>query len=148
MTDERSHATRLLDDVPASEDAFGGHKRIAHAILKLVRDEKGGRAIALVGSWGSGKSTVVKLLQLATKQPSDRKSDTEVFVFDAWVHEGDPLRRSFLESLISHLQQKGWVDKERWNKKLEQLANKRKETKTKSSPVLTAKAVPFLLLAY
>ena len=45
----------LLDDLPATKDAFGAHERIALSICDLVTTETGGKAIALVGSWGGGK---------------------------------------------------------------------------------------------
>lgn len=57
--------TILLDDVPATEDAFGPHKRIADAIVSLVTSEPGGRAIGVEGGWGSGKSTVVAFVRNA-----------------------------------------------------------------------------------
>ncbi|RLB33490.1 MAG: hypothetical protein DRH12_18340, partial [Deltaproteobacteria bacterium] len=59
---EKECPTHLLSDLPASEDAFGGHARVARAIAKLLEEEEGGKAIALIGTWGSGKSTVVKIL--------------------------------------------------------------------------------------
>ena len=83
--------TTLLDDSPATSDAFGAHQRIAGAVLQLVENEPGGKAIALIGQWGSGKSTVVNLAQNAAPK------NVGVFVFDAWAHQGDPLRRTFLE---------------------------------------------------
>ena len=83
---------RLLDDAPASEDAFGSHKRIANALTQIVKEEQGGRAIALVGTWGSGKSTVIKLLgQNLEANPQDYK----LVCFDAWSHENDPLRSAW-----------------------------------------------------
>jgi predicted KAP-like P-loop ATPase len=84
----------LLDDLPAKVDAFGAHARIAQSIRELIATEPGGKAIALVGSWGGGKSTVINLLRAGEESKADGLA---VFVFDAWVHEGDPLRRTFLE---------------------------------------------------
>ena len=43
--------------------------------------------------------------------------DVKVFTYDAWTHQGYPLRRAFLEELISSLQTKnkeedaGWLSK-------------------------------------
>src|SRR5205809_57795 len=101
--------TRLLSDEPVSSDAFGPHKRIAHAIAELiVSNEAEGLSIGLEGSWGSGKSTVAKLLtDLITPE-----KNTAVVSFDAWAHEGDPLRRTFLENLIRNLP-KMWIDQEK-----------------------------------
>jgi len=133
--------TRLLSDLPADDDAFGSHKRVAQAIVNLIKEEEGGKTIALIGAWGSGKSTVVNFL----KNELQDFRDTAVFVFDAWAHEGDPLRRSFLERLVGFLGQdgNGWLkdkkksDKERWDKKLKQLSNAFEETEIKSTPYLT-----------
>ena len=57
MGDSISCPTKLLDDLPADRDEFGSHQRVANAIAELVRNEEGGKAIALIGPWGSGKST-------------------------------------------------------------------------------------------
>ena len=92
--------TRLLDDAPSNIDAFGAHQRIANALSDLIQHEEGGKTIALTGSWGSGKSTVVRLLSSALSETSANEGTAKVFVFDAWAHQGDPLRRTFLEHLI------------------------------------------------
>lgn len=125
--------TRLLPDSPADDDHFGPHDRIASAIVDIVADESGGRTIALAGDYGSGKSTVIRLLK---KKLSDSKSHA-VWVFDTWAHEGDPLRRTFLESLISYLIEKEWVDRGSWQKRLRRLAFRRKQIATKTVPRLS-----------
>lgn len=90
----RKCPTKPLLDLPAGEDAFGPHERIAEAIEELIASEDGGKSIALTGPWGSGKSTVVSLLK-GLFRDDNRILKCEVFVFDAWSHQGDPLRRSF-----------------------------------------------------
>lgn len=132
--------THLLDDLPAHSDAFtsdgdvGPHQRVADAIAELIEsDEEGGKAIGLEGSWGSGKSTVVRLL-------IDRfsKNDNQtVVLFDAWAHEGDPLRRTFIESIVKELCEYSWADKRTWKKRLDELANRRKKTQTLTTPNTT-----------
>lgn len=90
----------LLDDKPTKEDlAGGGHKRVADAIARLIEREQGGKAIALEGTWGSGKSSVVQMLEEACCK------DTLVYTFDAWKHEGDPLRIAFLRGLFQRLKE-------------------------------------------
>lgn len=124
---------RLLDDKPSDNDATGGgHKRVAEAIARLIERERGGKAIALEGSWGSGKSSVVRMLGVAFTEfaeeakksnkkkdpkPQDRTNHDEqlptdylVYTFDAWKHEGDPLRVAFLRGLVDELHGKGWLD--------------------------------------
>ncbi len=55
MSEAERKAVHVLEDSPALEDAYGSHKRIADAIVNVVTTEKGGKAIALIGNWGSGK---------------------------------------------------------------------------------------------
>ena len=89
---------KLLREEVASQDAFSQktHEHIADSIVSLIENEKGGTTIGLEGSWGSGKSTVISLM-------TEKLSNAKVFIFDAWAHEGDCLRRVFLESLLTHI---------------------------------------------
>jgi ABC-type transport system involved in cytochrome bd biosynthesis fused ATPase/permease subunit len=80
----------VLSDDPSNVDAFGIYDRLVAAIAATVVKDKGGKAIGLVGSWGSGKSTVIQLLEARLA-----KTDVCLWQFDAWAHEGDPLRRTF-----------------------------------------------------
>ena len=112
----------LLTDVPVDSDNFGGHDRVASSIAQLIQTEIGGKAIALTGHWGSGKSSIVKMIQKKLGEYG------YVFVFDAWAHESDPLRRSFLEKIILFFKEKDLIDnKKLLEDKLDELA-KRKET--------------------
>ncbi len=126
--------TVLIPDRIATEDAFR-HEEIGHAIADMIRGNDGGCAIALTGSWGSGKSTVVSLLAEELKK-SERPVQT--FVFDAWAHQGDPLRRTFLEKLIDwcHGELKWTTGKKDWNDVIEELARRKEVVKTESSPRL------------
>ncbi len=94
--------THLLDDIPSSRDELGAHERVAGALADLVDRESGGKAVAIEGSWGSGKSTIVEILR--------QRFPERVFVFDAWSHEGDPLRRAFLNELIDFFVETGKLD--------------------------------------
>lgn len=134
--------TRLIDDAPAETDAFGPHRRIAEAVTQLVRDERGGQAAAIVGRWGSGKSTVIQLVRgFLASDPGAR-----VWVFDAWAHEGDLLRRAFLESLSRYLDGSdrvageggsSWLDQKGWQQRREELARRSKTSKQTSTPILS-----------
>jgi hypothetical protein len=145
-TDEPVCKTVLLDDVPADRDEFHGpHQRVADAITDLIQNEPGGRVIGLEGGWGAGKSTVVSFAKNALQQ----KDDTLVITFDAWAHEGDPLRRTFLEAIVENLTRKGWGGD--FQDLLSQITNRRKitETKVASKPTLLAKitAIALVLVA-
>ncbi len=125
--------THLIPDAPADEDAFGPHSRVANAIADLVRSERGGKTIGLEGGWGSGKSTVVNLL----RSELESEPNIAVAVFDAWAHQGDPLRRTFLERLIAVVLERKWADRRRWTKRAEELARRRRITETRDVARLT-----------
>ena len=97
-----------------------------------------GRSIALVGDWGSGKSTVVELLK---KQLSN--TQTHLFIYDAWAHQGDSLRRAFLDDLIVSLDGKLAADK--LIEISEKIWNRTETTTTTKEPVLRRHAKALLL---
>ena len=127
--------TRLLADTPAEADAFGSHERVARAIAEVIQTESGGKAIGLEGGWGAGKSTIVKLISQELAQ--EKESDHKIAVFDMWSHQDDPLRRTFLESLITHVQEFDWVNGGKWDGRIEELTRRRREDRTKIVPRLT-----------
>jgi hypothetical protein len=132
----------LLSDDPSSVDAFGAkaHENVAGAIADLIENEPGGRVIGLEGSWGSGKSTIVQLLRdrlLREQESPDSQPGARVVVFDAWAHQGDPLRRSFLETVIKELESAEWLSTERASEFCEQLAGKSSEKHTTSTARLS-----------
>lgn len=131
---------KLLSDVPAKVDKFGPHQRLATAIAHLVTTEDGGKCIGLEGGWGSGKSTVIQLLRREL-EPEDctdgRPANSLVVVFDAWAHQGDPLRRTFLEKLIDRVVAK-WLPEqgEHWATKKQELGKQKTEANTHTEPNL------------
>ena len=144
MTDSGHRRTRLLADEPALEDTFGGpHERLATAIADLIGNEDGGKAIGLEGGWGAGKSTVVRLV--TQKLEEHDPEGTHVVVFDAWAHQGDPLRRTFLEKVIRRLQEARWVRRETWDEHVEFLTKRRREETQRVIPQLTGYGVTFAL---
>lgn len=134
--------TKFIDDTPPPRDQLraggdGGHDLIAKAIANLIRsNEEGGKLIGLEGRWGSGKTTIVNLMRRHLASEST-ESGTTVFVFDAWAHERDPLRRRFLESLIAHFQDVGWIEETHWDDVVATLSERRKRTRTHTVPRTT-----------
>lgn len=130
--------TLLRTDDPAAADDFGTHQRLADVLSETISDEEGGRAIALVGPFGSGKSTIVYLLKLALSGKKDEETQTKVFTYDAWTHQGDPLRRSFLEELRNFLVENvEWLRADDLKAEFESLEKRRQETETRSVPDIT-----------
>jgi len=113
--DAQQCRTHLIEDTPELSDLLapsgeiGPRERVAKSIAELITSgEAGGKIIGLEGGWGAGKTTVINLVEShLTGDPN-----ITVFSFDAWAHEGDPLRRTYLESLIRHFRsaRKGWID--------------------------------------
>lgn len=93
---------KMLDDHPTSTDRFGAHQRLARAIHSVICRNSGGKTISIEGEWGSGKSSVIKLLE----QEVAKVNDITLITYDAWAHSGDPLRRAFLNTIIDVLSQK------------------------------------------
>ena len=134
--------TVLIHDEPSTADALDGpHRRVADAIAGMIEDEAGGKVIGLEGGWGSGKSTVVNLVRVHL----EHKTNFAVVLFDAWAHEGDPLRRTYLERAIHDLMEKTWVDPATWREKLKRLAGKHRDTTatTVSEPTGLGRALAF-----
>ena len=89
---------KILSEDVATQYLFEDqtHERVSENLYQTIKDASKGVTIGLEGSWGSGKSTVIKLLK--DKLAKNNEEKTLFFMFDAWAHDGDPLRRIFLES--------------------------------------------------
>lgn len=113
--------TNLLRDDPSDVDAFGTHETIASLICDEITHSHDGRSIAIVGDWGSGKSTVIRLLKQKLEKTEPLRP--HMFVYDAWAHEGDPLRRAFLDDLIYSLEADGYLSHDEAKEKKRQAWN-------------------------
>ena len=91
--------SEFLTDFPLTdpnESKMAIHQHIASEIANEINDEDTPSSIAVIGEWGSGKSTVLRFLE---SELSSKKQPVVFFVFDAWTHAGHALRKDFLLSL-------------------------------------------------
>lgn len=142
----------FLDDVPCYEDsAFEIHNKVADAIVDEIENNSPAN-IAILGEWGSGKSTVLNYVK------AKLDSDAIFFTFDAWAHSGDSLRRNFIESLnaaIIAAHEVGQSDESEAKKLVERLRTESQsitermygtETITSTSEQSSLKPIPASLL--
>jgi hypothetical protein len=131
-------AIKFIRDVPADDDFFDTHTRVAEAIINAIGGNSEIKVVGLLGRWGSGKSTVAK--KIVSLLEGRKDSGFRIFIYDAWLHQSDPLRRSFLESLIGNLVRAGAIAKGKWTKELEKLSAPVEDTRTIETPSLSSDA--------
>ena len=133
LDDERSqtHFPVFIGTSPVGKDLFDGkaHDAIATSIADLIcSNQTSNKLLGLDGAWGSGKTNLTKILE-------SKLADTHhVFYYDAWGHQEDLQRRSFLEELTANLCSNELIDPDIWKNKLKDLLSRQQETKTKTIP--------------
>lgn len=89
-----------LSDEPINLDSnqFAIHKVISEAIYSEIfrKHPSSNHRIALIGDWGTGKSTIISFLE---NQIYINQNSVCYFSYDLWSHSGDLLRRNFLKEL-------------------------------------------------
>jgi hypothetical protein len=133
--------TIFLPDKPAEKDEFGSHQTVVDSIVHIIRTQKGEKLIALLGGWGSGKSTIVELLEKRLKGENGNNQtadDNAVFIFDTWACGEDPIRYVLLRELIRYLKNIEWIsakDKEELDNRLTVVSAKKEESKRIEGPL-------------
>jgi len=134
---------KVLEEKTVPKDQFEEktHEKVAETLYNLItKNSDKGLTIGLEGGWGSGKSTVISIL----KDELEKLDDTKYFYFDAWSHEGDPLRRVFLESLIEQVD----IENEKLREIADEITNKKKITKVKSKQTITGLGKIFAVTSF
>ncbi len=107
MNDVERESRRItfLSDQPLGADREQemrfGHPSIVENLKGIVLSCPTPFTIGLHGKWGTGKTTILDALKRRFYG-----TDTAAIKIDAWKHEGDALRRTFLQDTISQLQEK------------------------------------------
>lgn len=88
-----------------ANDSFGIHSVYAKLLLKITRTATTPFCVALYSNWGTGKTSVAKMLQsLALKG-----KDVAVIYLDVWKYSSDPLKRWILLETARQLAQQNIV---------------------------------------
>lgn len=97
----------MWSDVETSEDLLG---YTVHAnLLKqvIMEDRNLPVTIGLYGDWGSGKSSILKILQNKIEEDYDSKDDSVVIYFDGWSFESfDDAKMALMQGIVDKLKEK------------------------------------------
>lgn len=95
---ELESLANFLPDAPLEKETYDaarfGHNGVAETLRAIVKRCEAPFTIALYGSWGTGKSSVVGLLKGCLE-----KDDIPTIVVDVWKYQDDPLRRTVLHEM-------------------------------------------------
>jgi hypothetical protein len=127
-----ARGVRFIRERGEPTDEFGAHSRLAQALGRALTDNPPLQVVGLLGKWGSGKSTVVHLVEAELHDKAVR-----FFLYDAWLHQSDAPRRAFLEELMRWTARQALGDVKPLQDKLDQLLGKSEKTETTVTPTLT-----------
>ncbi|WP_412560903.1 P-loop NTPase fold protein [Winogradskyella sp. MIT101101] len=97
---------KFLEERPFAGDKTNnklqfGHEKIVSTLKDIVLRSPQSFTIGLYGDWGTGKSTIITSLRKELYE-----SEVPLILFDVWKHEGDALRRTFLNTVVNDLKKK------------------------------------------
>ena len=130
-----SQAIKFIRDEAAEEDFFGAHSQVGRAIADTILTNPDMKIIGLLGPWGSGKSTAVKQVEIHLQK--DKTVQTHVFIYDAWLHQSEPPRRSFLEAFLKFLTAKDLTQESSWEGEIKRVLGLIDEKITTTTPTMT-----------
>ena len=144
---------KYISKAPCGEDLFVGqaHQKTAEQIAQKILGAKKSLMIGIEGSWGSGKSNLITMIEKELHKKDESKAAKAIFFnYDAWGHQNDMPRRAMLEELTSKIVQTTQALKEGkredWEGRKEKLLAKRKKTSTKTIPKISMGVLVFALM--
>lgn len=141
--------SKILQDSPSEIDEFGGkgHERTANALVDALDQlaHKDG-AVGLEGSWGAGKSTVIKIAEKKLAARQDTSQKYALFTFDLWAHQSDDFRRAFLESFVAWLEAQNFLTKGRLEEARDSIRDRVKSVTVESSKKYNIFGIVFILI--
>ncbi len=155
-----------VDDI---DDVEFGHTAYVDTLEEVIHDAGGGWHIGLFGTWGTGKSSIVNLLNeririgepTASEKNAPRYdfSDTIGFSINAWQHSGESIRTSLLLDLDRELDRQigegsategdeyGLLGSEEIMRKLYDVKTKEEQTERKGAIASLKEITPQIALA-
>jgi hypothetical protein len=104
MEHKITHKVKFISNRCSAEDKLANHphESVANSLFDLLRNhpEIENPVIGLEGSWGSGKSQVIRILQRLVKD-ANLKDDYIFINYDIWSVQEDLTRKSFLDAVLS-----------------------------------------------
>jgi hypothetical protein len=134
---------QLVTSEVSGVDQFSSksHSKIACSLAEFIcHDATKGKLIGLEGDWGSGKSNIIKLAELRLQKTH------HVFVYDAWGHQEDLQRRSFLEELTLSCTENGLLPPKEWSPRLNDLLARTRTEDTEETPSYSSGVILSFLL--
>lgn len=104
MESKITHKVKYISNRCSDEDKLANHphESVANSLFDLLRNhpEIENPVIGLEGSWGSGKSQVIRILQRLVKD-NNLDKDYKFVNYDIWSVQEDLTRKSFLDAVLS-----------------------------------------------
>jgi hypothetical protein len=95
-------ALQIIDDNPATSDLLGFDAVVAPVVEAICREESRPLTIGIRGGWGTGKSTLLKLIEDALA--SNHPNQFMVVKVDPWEFENaEQLRSTLVEIVLTEL---------------------------------------------
>lgn len=143
-----SQEIKFISNAPSGEDLFEGKSQETIANIIVDGLEKNAnqkhlglsqKMIGIEGSWGSGKSNLVKIVE---KKINERNAGKfHFFLYDVWGHQEDLQRKAILNELVDFLTKHNIVESNHienspfnWEERAKKITGTLIEKKTKNIP--------------